>query len=106
MTTIITVAGRHLQILHPINADEFYLIFKGCGYDLGHMTPYANHESSQEEADDTEVLSNICPQIGQFFNRPPGIWFQLEDYCRKKAMEDNVHCLFIYTGPIYEGRIR
>ena len=39
------------------------------GYDRGHQVPAADAKWSQEAMDDTFALSNMCPQVGDGFNR-------------------------------------
>ena len=39
------------------------------GYDRGHLAPAADAKSSQETMDETFLLSNIAPQVGNGFNR-------------------------------------
>jgi len=43
--------------------------FRGSGYDRGHLAPAADHRRSQREMDETFVLSNVSPQVGDGFNR-------------------------------------
>jgi len=39
------------------------------GYDRGHMVPAADAKSSQVAMNETFLLSNIAPQVGEGFNR-------------------------------------
>ena len=39
------------------------------GYDRGHMVPAGDAKFSQEAMDETFLLSNIAPQVGNGFNR-------------------------------------
>ncbi|EEB92277.1 hypothetical protein MPER_09239 [Moniliophthora perniciosa FA553] len=48
------------------------------GYDRGHMVPAADAKFSQEAMNETFLLSNIAPQVGDGFNRH--YWAYLEDW--------------------------
>jgi endonuclease G len=39
------------------------------GFDRGHMAPAADAKFSQAAMDETFILTNISPQVGQGFNR-------------------------------------
>lgn len=39
------------------------------GFDRGHMAPAADAKRNQAAMDETFYLSNICPQVGEGFNR-------------------------------------
>ena len=39
------------------------------GYDRGHMVPAGDAKSSQEAMDETFLLTNVAPQVGNGFNR-------------------------------------
>lgn len=39
------------------------------GYDRGHMVPASDARRNQEAMNETFYLSNICPQVGEGFNR-------------------------------------
>lgn len=39
------------------------------GYDRGHMAPAADAKGSQQAMDETFLLTNIAPQVGDGFNR-------------------------------------
>lgn len=43
--------------------------YRGSGYDRGHQVPAADCKFSQEAMNETFYLSNMCPQVGDGFNR-------------------------------------
>jgi endonuclease G len=70
------------------------------GYDRGHQVPAADAKWSQEAMDDTFALSNMCPQVGEGFNRD--YWAHFEDFCRRLTMR--YPSVRIVTGPLYLPR--
>ncbi len=69
--------------------------YSGSGYDRGHLAPAADFKWSEEAMDDTFLMSNMSPQVGQF-NR--GIWADLESVVRQMAVENGN--VYITTGPV------
>lgn len=67
------------------------------GYDRGHQVPAADCKWSQTAMDETFYLSNMCPQVGDGFNRD--YWAHLEDFCRR--LTDRYPSVRIVTGPLY-----
>jgi endonuclease G len=67
------------------------------GYDRGHQVPAADCQWSQEAMDDTFALSNMCPQVGNGFNRD--YWAHFEDFCRR--LTTRYPSVRIVTGPLY-----
>lgn len=67
------------------------------GYDRGHQVPAADCKWSQEAMDATFALSNMCPQVGEGFNRD--YWAHFEDFCRRLAF--SYPSVRIVTGPLY-----
>ncbi|EPQ61434.1 hypothetical protein GLOTRDRAFT_123726 [Gloeophyllum trabeum ATCC 11539] len=67
------------------------------GYDRGHMVPAADAKMSQTAMNETFLLSNIAPQVGEGFNRH--YWAYLEDWCRRLtgAFAD----VYVFTVPLY-----
>ncbi|KAI6043022.1 hypothetical protein EDC04DRAFT_2961618 [Pisolithus marmoratus] len=67
------------------------------GYDRGHMVPAADAKVSQQAMDETFLLSNIAPQVGDGFNRH--YWAYVEDWCRRltKSFAD----VYVFTIPLY-----
>lgn len=72
------------------------------GLDRGHMAPNADFNWNAEAAEQSFYLSNMVPQVGRGMNQ--GIWKELESAVRLWAVRRGE--IFVYTGPIYEGRIR
>ncbi|KAI9679614.1 MAG: nuclease [Trizodia sp. TS-e1964] len=70
------------------------------GYDRGHQVPAADAQWSQAAMDDTFFLSNMCPQVGNGFNRD--YWSHLEDFCRR--LTRHYPSVRIVTGPLYLPR--
>ncbi|KAI5821031.1 hypothetical protein BZA77DRAFT_257265 [Pyronema omphalodes] len=71
--------------------------YRGSGYDRGHQVPAADCKFSQQAMDDTFFLSNMCPQVGQGFNRD--YWSHFEDFCRR--LTQKYPSVRIVTGPLY-----
>ncbi|KAI9853000.1 MAG: nuclease [Thelocarpon superellum] len=70
------------------------------GYDRGHQVPAADAKWDQEAMDDTFYLTNMCPQVGDGFNRD--YWAHLEDFCRR--LTNTYPSVRIVTGPLYLPR--
>nr|GAT55486.1 mitochondrial nuclease [Mycena chlorophos] len=70
------------------------------GYDRGHMVPAADAKFSQEAMDETFLLSNIAPQVGDGFNRH--YWAYLEDWCRR--LTGSFADVYVFTVPLYLPR--
>ena len=70
------------------------------GYDRGHQVPAADAKWSQEATDATFALSNMCPQVGDGFNRD--YWAHMEDFCRR--LTHTFPSVRIVTGPLYLPR--
>jgi endonuclease G len=68
--------------------------YNGSGFDRGHMCPSAHRADSQENNDETFVMTNIIPQAPN--NNRKG-WERLETYCRDLAKEGKE--LQIVCGP-------
>lgn len=74
--------------------------YKGSGYDRGHMAPAGDMRWDQQAMTESFFLSNMVPQVGKGMNQ--GIWKDLEEKVRRWAI--NRGEVYIYTGPIYEGK--
>lgn len=70
------------------------------GYDRGHQMPAADAKWDQTAMDETFYLSNMCPQVGDGFNRD--YWSHFEDFCRR--LTDRYPSVRIATGPLYLPR--
>ncbi|KAG5915553.1 nuclease [Claviceps sorghi] len=70
------------------------------GYDRGHQVPAADAKWSQKSMDETFYLTNMCPQVGEGFNRD--YWAHLEDFCRR--LTARYPSVRIVTGPLYLPR--
>jgi endonuclease G len=70
------------------------------GYDRGHQVPAADAKWSQKAMDETFFLSNMCPQVGEGFNRD--YWAHFEDFCRRLTVQ--YPSVRIVTGPLYLPR--
>lgn len=70
------------------------------GYDRGHQVPAADAKWSQHAMDQTFLLTNMCPQVGDGFNRD--YWAHLEDFCRR--LTHSYPSVRIVTGPLYLPR--
>ncbi|KAE8144539.1 hypothetical protein BDV25DRAFT_166618 [Aspergillus avenaceus] len=67
------------------------------GYDRGHQVPAADAKWSQEAMDATFALTNMCPQVGEGFNRD--YWAHFEDFGRN--LTKKYSSVRIVTGPLY-----
>lgn len=67
------------------------------GYDRGHQVPAADAKFSQSAIDGTFFLTNMCPQVGEGFNRD--YWAHFEDFCRR--LTTKYPSVRIVTGPLY-----
>ncbi|KAH8425489.1 DNA/RNA non-specific endonuclease [Aspergillus melleus] len=67
------------------------------GYDRGHQVPAADAKWSQGAMDATFALTNMCPQVGEGFNRD--YWAHFEDFCRNLAKK--YPSVRVVTGPLY-----
>ena len=59
--------------------------------------PAADAKWSQEAMDQTFWLTNMCPQVGDGFNRD--YWAHFEDFCRR--LTHRYPSIRIITGPLY-----
>jgi endonuclease G, mitochondrial len=75
--------------------------FRGSGYQLGHLCPFADCRGDSQAAAETFFLSNISPQKPQFNQ---GHWKKLEEWVRDLAARFTE--LHIITMPLYlpEGK--
>jgi len=80
------------QFFRSTNSD-----YKGSGFDRGHLAAAGNHRQSRDICDETFLLSNMSPQIGQGFNRDK--WEHLERYVR--GLTKIYRNVYVCTGPLY-----
>ncbi|XP_067009386.2 endonuclease G, mitochondrial [Anabrus simplex] len=85
--------------IHPyfrsLNSD-----YRGSGYDRGHLAAAGNHRTDQKHIEQTFLLSNMAPQVGEGFNRSS--WNKLEKHVRKLTRK---YCnVYVCTGPLYLPR--
>ncbi len=66
------------------------------GYDRGHMAPAGDMKWSESTMNQSFLMTNICPQVGEL-NR--GAWKKLEEKCRQKAVADSA--VIIVCGPYF-----
>jgi endonuclease G len=71
--------------------------YKGSGYDRGHMACAADMKTSQNSMDSTFLLTNMCPQVGDGFNRD--YWARFEHFARE--LTRSYDGVFVFTGPLY-----
>ena len=74
--------------------------YRGSGYAIGHMAPAEDMRWNEEVERQSNLLTNIAPQIGPAYNG--SIWRTIEDRVRRwvAARGD----LTIICGPIFEAR--
>lgn len=67
------------------------------GYDRGHQAPAADAKYTQDTMNETFLLTNMSPQVGDGFNRD--YWAHFEDFCRR--LTKKYTGVRIMTGPLY-----
>ncbi|PLW53842.1 hypothetical protein PCANC_03609 [Puccinia coronata f. sp. avenae] len=67
------------------------------GFDRGHMVPAADAKRSQSAMNQTFLLSNIAPQVGEGFNRD--YWAHLEGFVRQ--LTNSFQDVYVFTLPMY-----
>lgn len=82
----------------PLKYRSFLKDYFRSGYDRGHMAPAANNKHGQNNMNDTFLLTNMAPQVGDGFNRD--YWAHLENFCRDLAWDD-FESVRIVTGPLF-----
>lgn len=104
-----SLAARNADRRHSVFAEDDSIpdMFRAklkdyfrSGYDRGHQVPAADAKWSQAAMDDTFYLSNICPQVGEGFNRD--YWAHFEDFCRR--LTGTYPSVRVVTGPLYLPR--
>lgn len=101
-----SLANNHADRKHSVFVEDISIpeMFRAklkdyfrSGYDRGHQVPAADAKWSQEAMDDTFALSNMCPQVGDGFNRD--YWAHFEDFCRR--LTHTYPSVRVVTGPLY-----
>nr|XP_021328243.1 uncharacterized protein LOC101885345 [Danio rerio] len=69
----------------------------GKDYNKGHLAAARNNRWSKQAFEDTFDLINMSPQLAELNNC---MWKSLEHRCRKKAKDNNIRNLHVYTGTI------
>jgi endonuclease G len=101
-----SLANNHADRKHSVFVEDVSIpeMFRAklkdyfrSGYDRGHQVPAADAKWSQEAMDNTFALSNMCPQVGDGFNRD--YWAHFEDFCRR--LTGSYPSVRIVTGPLY-----
>jgi endonuclease G len=96
----ISIMVQNLLLMSTVVPEKFRAKLKDyfrSGYDRGHQVPAADAKFSQEALDATFFLSNMCPQVGDGFNRD--YWAHFEDFCRR--LTTKYPSVRIVTGPLY-----
>jgi endonuclease G, mitochondrial len=92
---------RHSQFYEDESVPEKFRAklkdYYRSGYDRGHQVPAADAKWSQDAMDATFALTNMCPQVGDGFNRD--YWAHFEDFCRR--LTDRYPSVRVVTGPLY-----
>lgn len=73
-------------------------VYKGSGYDRGHLVPSADKTELELQNSETFLLSNMSPQKPEF-NR--AIWKELEGAVRKLDAEKRIYETYVISGPIF-----
>ena len=74
-------------------------VYKGNGYDRGHLAASANHDDLNIQNSETFLLSNMSPQTPQF-NRQ--IWRKLEEAIRTLNEKKNILETYVLTAPVFD----
>ncbi|PVH95370.1 hypothetical protein DM02DRAFT_617957 [Periconia macrospinosa] len=92
---------KHSVFVEDVSVPEMFRAklkdYFRSGYDRGHQVPAADAKWSQEAMDDTFALTNMCPQVGNGFNRD--YWAHFEDFCRR--LTKTYPSVRVVTGPLY-----
>lgn len=87
---------RDDEVENPVEKYDYH--YKQTGYERGHICPYADCKWSLKAADETFLMTNICPQTRKM-NRETPAWRKLEGACRAWAA-DGLGDIYIVAGPI------
>ena len=70
--------------------------YKSSGFDRGHLLPANDAKRNQAMMDNSFLLSNMAPQLGNFNQK---IWMRLETHVNDWAEESGV---YVVTGAIFD----
>ena len=87
--------SNNFQVDHEVLASADPKDYVHTGFDRGHLAPAADMSSSEEEMQESFLMTNISPQLPSF-NR--GIWKNLERAVRIWARRES--SVYVITGPI------
>lgn len=73
-------------------------VFKGSGFDRGHLVPSANQNFGKLVNSETFLLSNMSPQNAKL-NRK--LWGDLEQAVRDLDAEDDIFETYVLTCPVF-----
>lgn len=73
-------------------------VYKGSGYDRGHLVASANQGETNLQNSETFLLSNMSPQMPQF-NR--NIWRKLEAAVRELDRDEDIYETYVVSGPYF-----
>ena len=73
-------------------------VYKGSGYDRGHLVASANQREVELQNSETFLLSNMSPQVPNFNRR---LWKKLEDAVRTLNAQKKILETYVICGPIF-----
>ena len=73
-------------------------VYKGSGYDRGHLVPSADQRDTDVQNSETFLLSNMSPQKPKFNQK---IWKKLESAIRELDKPKKIFETYVISGPIF-----
>lgn len=73
-------------------------VYRGSGYDRGHLVASANQDETNLQNSETFLLSNMSPQVPAF-NR--NIWRRLEEAVRALDAKEDIYETYVVSGPYF-----
>jgi len=73
-------------------------VYRGSGYDRGHLVASANQDERRIQNSETFLLSNMSPQEPQFNRR---MWRDLEMAVRNLNNQDDILETYVLTAPVF-----
>lgn len=70
--------------------------YTNTGFDKGHLSPSEDNQLSPENNRESFLMSNMSPQLHRFNG---GIWKDLEEWVRQKAIEFDT--IYVVSGPVF-----